>query len=421
MSFLQTFGLTNAGDINTALLMLVLIAYAIGDVFSYKTKAVFSMIFVTGFVFLFGFWIGFPKNIFQTTGTFAYAAVSLPLILVHMGTLMKLRDIRQEWKTVIIAFSALVCLSAGLYFIAGPILGKVMALTAAGPISGGIVATIIVSEAAKKVGLESLAVFATLLLVLQNFVGLPIASLCLKSETRRLLDKFRKGELEGASGASGEKSDPEKPSLRLFPAFPKAIQTPFVLLAKTAIASWLALLVAQHYNAMVLGAGMPYLQIHKFVMALVIGILLYETGFLEHKILDKANAAGYAMFFCLIFVFVSLPQATPELVRSLVYPVVVSFGVSLVGIVLAAFVMSKILGVTWALATAIGVTCLFGFPGTFIVTDEVTTAGCANPEEKEYCMSRLLPKMLVGGFTTVTIGSVILAGYLGQIIETVGK
>ena len=48
-------------------------------------------------------------------------------------------------------------------------------------------------------------------------------------------------------------------------------------------------------------------------------------------------------------------------------------------------------------------------------------AGCANPEEKEYCMSRLLPKMLVGGFTTVTIGSVILAGYLGQIIETVGK
>ena len=36
-------------------------------------------------------------------------------------------------------------------------------------------------------------------------------------------------------------------------------------------------------------------------------------------------------------------------------------------------------------------------------------------------MSRLLPKMLVGGFTTVTIGSVILAGYLGQIIEAVGK
>ena len=421
MAFLENFGLTNATDITTGMLMLIMIAYALGDIISYKTKAVFSMIFVTGFIFLIGFWVGFPKNIFQATGAFAYAAVSLPFILVHMGTLMKLKDIKQEWKTVIIAFTGLVGLSLGLFFIAGPIIGREMSLTAAGPISGGIVATIIVSEAAKKVGLEHLAVFATLLLVLQNFVGLPIASLCLKSETKRLLDGFRKGEAEEASVASAPKSDPEIPSLRIFPALPRQLQTPFVLLAKTAIVSWVALLAAQYYNATVIEAGMPYLQIHKFVIALIMGILFYETGFLEHKVLDKANAMGYAMFFCLIFVFVSLPQATPELVRSLVFPVVLSFGIALVGIVVSTFITSKLLGYTWAMATAIGVTCLFGFPATFIITDEVTTAGCANAQEKEFCMSHLLPKMLVGGFTTVTIGSVILAGYLGQFIETLAK
>ena len=322
----------------------------------------------------------------------AYAAVSLPVILVHMGTLMKLKDIKQEWKTVIIAFVGLIALSVGLFFIAGPILGREMALTAAGPISGGIVATIIVSEAAKKVGFEHLAVFATLLLVLQNFVGLPIASLCLKSETKRLLVKFRSGEAEEATAGNATKSDPEVPSIRLFPAFPKAMQTPFVLLAKTAIVGWVALLAAQHYNAMVLGAGLPYLQLHKFVMALIMGIVFYETGFLEHKVLDKANAMGYAMFFCLIFIWVSLPQATPELVRSLVYPLVVCFGVALVGIVISTYFTSKLLGYSWALATAIAVTCLFGFPATFIITDEVTTAGCADPKEKEYCMSHLRPR-----------------------------
>lgn len=421
MSFFEHFGLTNAADVATGMLMLVMICYAIGDIVSYKTKAVFSMIFVTGFIFLFGFWYGFPKTIFQTTGTMAFAAVSLPIILVHMGTLMKLRDIKQEWKTVIIAFVGLVALSIGLFFIAGPILGREMALTAAGPISGGIVATIIVSEAAKKVGLEHLAVFATLLLVLQNFVGLPIASLCLKSETKRLLAKFRSGEAEETKAGNAPKSDPEVPSIRLFPAFPKPMQTPFVLLAKTAIVGWVALLAAQHYNAMVLGAGLPYLQLHKFVMALIMGIVFYETGFLEHKVLDKANAMGYAMFFCLIFIWVSLPQATPELVRSLVYPLAVCFGVALVGIVTSTFFTSKILGYSWAMATAIAVTCLFGFPATFIITDEVTTAGCANAQEKEFCMSHLLPKMLVGGFTTVTIGSVILAGYLGQFIEALAK
>lgn len=108
------------------------------------------------------------------------------------------------------------------------------------------------------------------------------------------------------------------------------------------------------------------------------------------------------------------------MVRSLVYPLVVAFGVSLIGIVISTFIMSKILRCSWAIATAIAVTCLFGFPGTFIVTDEVTTAIAKTPEEKEYAMSKLLPKMLVGGFTTVTIGSVILAGFLGQIIMAVG-
>lgn len=421
MTFFEHFGLTNAGDVATALLMLVMICYAIGDIVSYKTKAVFSMIFVTGVVFLVGFWYGFPKDIFQKTGLMAYAAVGLPIIITHMGTLMKLRDIKQEWKTVIIALVGLVALSVGLFYIAGPFLGREMALTAAGPVSGGIVATIIVSEAAKKVGMEHLAVFATLILVLQNFVGLPIASFCLKSEARRLLAVLRSGGAAGGKKGDGPKSDPEVPTLRLFPALPKAMQTPFVLLAKIAIASWLALLAAQHFNGFVIAKGMPYLQIHKFVMALIMGIILYETGFLEHKILDKANAMGYAMFFCLIFVWASLPQATPELVRSLVTPLAVCFGVSVIAIVISTYFTSKLLGYSWPLATAIAVTCLFGFPANFILTNEVVNATCKTDEERGHCMTWLLPKMLVGGFTTVTIGSVILAGYLAQIIETLAK
>lgn len=225
MSFLQNFGLTNSADMVTGMLMLIMICYALGDIASYKTKAVFSMIFVTGFIFLFGFWYGFPATIFKDTALQSYAVVSLPFILVHMGTMMKLKDIKQEWKTVLIAFFGLIGLSIGLFFIAGPILGKVMALTAAGPISGGIVATIIVQDAAKAVGAENLVVFATLLLVLQNFVGLPIASMCLKIEGNRLLTKHRSGEAEAVTQAV--KSDPEVPTWKLFPATPKPLRTPF--------------------------------------------------------------------------------------------------------------------------------------------------------------------------------------------------
>ena len=138
------FTVTNAADIGTGLLAFVVFTYAIGDYLSNKTKAVFSMIFVTGAIFLVAFWLGLPKDIFRRTMLDPYFAFVMPFILVHMGTLMKVRNLLNEWKTVTIAFIGIVGLSCGLYFVAGPIIGHIMALTAAGPISGGIVATYII-------------------------------------------------------------------------------------------------------------------------------------------------------------------------------------------------------------------------------------------------------------------------------------
>ena len=55
-----------------------------------------------------------------------------------------------------------------------------------------------------------------------------------------------------------------------------------------------------------------------------------------------------------------------------------------------------------------------------IITDEVTTAVCPSAEDKQFCMDHILPKMLIGGFVTVTIGSVVLAGTIAQMILNSG-
>ena len=61
---------------------------------------------------------------------------------------------------------------------------------------------------------------------------------------------------------------------------------------------------------------------------------------------------------------------------------------------------------------AIGSTCLFGFPGTYIISQEVVTSLSQNESEKQFLTKRILPKMLIAGFTTVTVASVILAGFI---------
>ena len=386
-------------------MLVVSVVFAIGDIVSNKTKALFSMMFVSGIVFLVGFWIGLPVSLFEDTKIAPVAMAFISMLMVHMGSFMKLRDLKEEWKTVLIAVCALIALAAALYIIGSPLMGKERAVTAIGPISGGVVSTLIVSEAAKAKGLDSLAVFATLLLVLQSFIGLPIASYCLKREGKRAIAKFRSGEATETTAGKGA-SDPEVPSLRIFPATPKALQTPFVLISKALLVGWLA----------VMAAGLVKNVVHPFVVALLFGILFYETGFIEHKILEKANSSGLTLFLMMVPIFMNLSKATPQMVGSLLVPMLLAFIISVIGMAAVSLLMSRVLKYSWAISLAIGATCMFGFPGTYIISQEVAESQSQTPEEKEYLLKLILPKMLIAGFTTVTIASVVLAGFIVKLI-----
>ncbi|MBI9071791.1 MAG: hypothetical protein JEY94_09345 [Melioribacteraceae bacterium] len=384
----------------TLALLIIALILGIGDYISVKTKAIFSMMFVSGLLFLVGFWFIIPKTLFEDAHIMSFAMATVPMLLVYMGTLMKLEDLKNEWKTLVIALSSIVAVALILFFAASPIIGKQYSVAATGPVSGGVVSTLIMQEAANNKGLETAAVFATLLLVLQTFIGLPIASICVSSEAKKLAAGFRNG---NRVKQDNKKSDPEseKKWFRL-PPLSKKYQTPFILLLKTIIVAWLAIYTADLLNGI----------INKYVLALIFGIIFYELGFLENRILDKANSAGIIIFALMIPVFESLPKATPDIIITLILPIIIVFLFSVIAIAVISFLLGKILGYSWQLSLAIGVTCLIGFPGTFIISEEVADAVSENEEERDYISSIILPKMLVGGFATVTIGSVFVASFM---------
>jgi len=69
------------------------------------------------------------------------------------------------------------------------------------------------------------------------------------------------------------------------------------------------------------------------------------------------------------------------------------------------------------MSIAIGLTALFGFPGTMILSQEAAKGAGENAEELAAIEGEILPKMIVAGFATVTITSVIvtsiIAGHIG--------
>jgi len=388
----------------------IMVILAFSDVISNKTKSILSSMLVASIVFLFAFWGGLPGTIFQDAQLLGFGSVMIGFLITHMGTLLSLEDLKKQWKTVVIAVAAIAGIGVFLTTIGAAVIGREYAIASAPPLSGGVVAGIIMQEAADKIGRPDLKVYVTMILILQSFVGLPVASFFLNKEGKKLLTQYKINgpilEPVGAGNGVGVTSKTPKIKKKLIPELPKQFQTTYILLAKLAVCAFIGFKLAALTNGV----------IHKYVMCLFVGVVGSEIGFLEKDIMTKANSFGLAMVALMAAVFGSLAAATPQMIASLAFPIVGALLIGVVGIAIFAIIAGKIVKASPYMAIAIGCTALFGFPGTFILSNEVANAVGSTEEEKKYVLDNILPQMLVAGFITVTIGSVIFAGIMAPML-----
>ena len=379
----------------------IFVVFAVGDMISAKTKAVVSMLLIASIVFLVGFWTGvFPTTLFADSTLLSMAGLLVTMLLVHLGTTIKLRDFGAQWRTVIISAVSCIAISVAVYFIGQLIIDRGFALVGAPILSGGVVATLQMQEMAQNADLPQLAVFATLVMCAQGFVGYPVASLCLKSEAKRIKAQLDAGELSVAS------QDAEKAAAasrkKLIPALPAKYNTPNVVLAKVVLVALLSVFVSSLFHDAV----------NKLVWCLIFGVLCKELGFLDEDALGKANATGIVMPIITLSIFTNLASATPEMVVSMVVPLLVVIAIGTVAFAVVSILIGKIFHYSWQMSVAIGSSCLFGFPGTVIISNEVSESTGTTPEEKAYINAQIMPKMLVAGMVTVSITSVLVAGVM---------
>ena len=101
----------------------------------------------------------------------------------------------------------------------------------------------------------------------------------------------------------------------------------------------------------------------------------------------------------------------------MIIPVAGMFIFSIIGIIIIASIVGKLVGYSPYLSTAIACTCMMGYPSTEILPTEVVNSYTElTPEQKERMGSYLIPKMVVGGFVTVTIASVAFASIVCPMI-----
>ncbi|MEH6989750.1 hypothetical protein [Cytobacillus firmus] len=391
-----------------ALVILLLILF-IGDLVAVRTKAWVPSIFVCAVLFLAGYWTFFPQDIVALAGVPpVVATMMMYLLITNMGTLLSIKELKNQWKTIVIALSGILGIIAILLGIGTFIFGFKTVVVAIPPLVGGVVSALIMSEGAKEAGLASLSVFAIVIYVMQGFAGYPLTSIVLKKEGKRLLKQYRSGQLAyKAQGPAAEETAAasmtvSKPELKLFRNLPEKYNTDFFKFLRLAVVSYLAYLTSTLLA--------PVASVSPFVLCLLFGVIATSIGFLEKQVLQKANGFGFAIMALMLFIFDGLKQATPGMMLEIIYPLAGTIILGVIGMYIFSFIAGKILKVSKEMAFAVSLTALYGFPADYIITNEVIKALTEDEKEREMLTSNMLPPMLVGGFITVTIVSVVLAG-----------
>lgn len=379
-----------------------------GDLISQWTKAWIPSVFASACILLVGYWTIIPPTLVKDSFLIPFGStVCIYLLITHMGTIISLKHLMEQWKTVVTCLMGLVGMCGVAYVCAPWFMDRALVIAGLPPLTGGIVAATMMQAAAMKAGLTVAAVFAISMYCIQGFAGYPITAVCLKKEGVRLLAEFRKGgqsvseaEMEAVRKVTELPQNNRKGPL----ALPAKYSTPFVILLKLGIVSYCALMLGMWTG--VSGA----------IWALILGVVFCTLGFLESDALHRANSYGIMIFALMMFIFDGLKDCTPQMLAGIVMPMIVLIVLGLIGMFVMAVIAAKILKLSPYMAFANCLTALYGFPFDAVITESTCDALAKTPEEKDYLMGKMFPSMIVGGFVTVTITSVFIAGIFSKML-----
>ena len=370
--------------------------FAIGDFAGVATKAKLSAVFVALLLFLVGFMSGaLPPDIIKKAGLTDFGAMTSALLVFHMGTMINIKQLIQEYKTVITAILSMVVVMLAVLAVS-PIIGMKNAITTIPVLNGGIISTQIMTSGAQKAGLLIPAALATILYAIKKFAGSYPASFFGVKEAKIILEEYRANKLKPVAqdGKSAEAAVKEG-----FADRNKKYFTDFVCIAVSVGFAWIAVS---------LGKLTP---INFSIWALLSGALLGYFRFVPERILEKGKTSGLLSMLVFAIIVPSLAKVTLNDLITMGFYMIVILGASLAALYLVFYILPgwKIRG-SKNLAMGIALGQFLGFPATFLIANEVAKAVTEDEKEQEAILAVIMPSYVVAGLATVTTFSIVIAG-----------
>ncbi|WP_414042365.1 hypothetical protein ACMGE9_08485 [Macrococcus sp. EM39E] len=369
---------------------------ALGEVISIYTRARVPMLLTAMLGFLLLSWLGiFPPKILEYSTLPALGAVLIGPLILHMGTIMPISVLKVQWKAVVISLAGLIGATLLILGIITPIYGFPTAASGLGPVAGGVIALLITNEKLTALGLTSLIVVPSLVQALQGVIGMPLASYFMNQYiSKDYVQRLRNEEIQ-ALDVKKELNTHSKITI-----LNNNTVRLFIIFVFASIGIWLGKITGIHFT----------------IFCLIFGILLLNTKVLPQNALEKANSLNFFVIAVIFVVIGSMGGVKPQDVLQNIAPVLGILLLGSLGITLGGFIASKLLKWPVNKGMPVALTALFGFPGDYILCQEVARSHGKNEVETEQIMNELVTPMLIGGFVTVTISSVFIASFVMDLI-----
>lgn len=381
----------------------VLAFIAFGELISIWSKArIPSLLVAMLSIFVFAKIGIVPETVIDDSMLVQIYTILVAPLLFHMGTLIPLRVMLKQWRSVIIATSGMLVAVLLILAVVAPLFGFETFVAGSGPLAGGIVATSLTTEGLTAHGAaSSIIVLPALVLMLQSLPSMPMTNFLLRRYAAKLRDSGELQELARAHHAEEEEVQQKK----------KPITLPGFLMDNQLFMLFLILVGGSAATLLAVPTHIP-----SSILALILGILAAAVGLSPDKAMERSNSFGIAMAGVIAIVMAPLVTASVQDVINAFLPTVMILIVGGAGIIGGGFIATKLLRWKSGLGMSVALTAMYGFPADYLLTNEVARSVARDEDEKEALLSAMLPPMLVGGFTSVSAGSIVIASVLVSLL-----
>ncbi|MGI6000730.1 MAG: hypothetical protein ACOX8J_06965 [Candidatus Merdisoma sp.] len=370
-----------------------------------KLPSLIPMPFIYGVIFILGFAFDLlPKDLLLSANMIAVGTIAFNVLVVHSGTMVNFRLLRDRWRETLLCLSAFLILIVLELLILTPVLGKGLAFLAPGSVVGGGASCAIASRWVTEAHPE-LAVFPWLIFMAQGLFSVPVVTWALKKESRRLLSEqgdAGAGQKERASGTENGQGKArgggqKKPPLCM--RIPDKYKTTPYFLGSIMIATVL--------NNILQNTLFSGLNINPNITALLLGILLGSLGLMDKAPLFRSDSYGLLILGLMGLMANTLANTPWQAVVAYIPALLLVFAFSTAVLLLCAAAGARILGLSHYRAAALLMNCMMGFPVNDMLIRQAAALG--GTEERQAFLRRELGPVLGIGTMLISNGLSILA------------